>query len=70
MKRLDSNNSQYIDEEHDGAFSLKVEFSVPTINDPIRIYLATRRRGEPDSGQLISGFPCSLDKLRQLSNVK
>jgi len=64
-KRLDSNNSQLLNEEE--MFSLNIEFSVPTITEPIRIYLTCRRRAEPDTGQLISGFPCSLDQLRKMS---
>ncbi|KAF8540174.1 hypothetical protein BDD12DRAFT_980545 [Trichophaea hybrida] len=64
-KRLDSNVSPLLNE--DGMFELKIEFSVPTITEPIRIYLTCRRRAEPDTGQLISGFPCSLDQLRKLS---
>ncbi|KAF8242916.1 hypothetical protein K440DRAFT_664454 [Wilcoxina mikolae CBS 423.85] len=63
--RLDSNSSPLLNE--DGMFELKIEFSVPTITEPIRIYLTCRRRAEPDTGQLISGFPCSLDQLRKLS---
>ena len=54
----------------DRMFALNIEFSVSSIAEPIRIYLSTRpsrRRGEPDTGQLISGFPCSLDQLRKLS---